>query len=230
MTKLISIIIPTLNEEEYIEECLRHVVQRCSEGPCEIIVAEGGSQDGTQKIAERWGAQVILCEKAQRAYQLNCGAEIARGEILYFLHADALLPPKYDEHIRQSLKVGHDFGIFAYDFYPDNRWLRINASFTRRKYGFSGGGDQSLYMSRSVFESTGGFDDNLEVMEDFEYFHRLRSKFKWEVIQSPLKVSARKYQRNGYLKVQLVNFAAVLAYRMGVPTMKIKRWYCRQLQ
>lgn len=230
MSKLISIIIPTLNEEEYIEACLKHAVQQCAEAYCEIIIADGGSRDRTRKIARQWGSRVIECERAQRAHQLNCGAAEARGEILYFLHADALLPPNYDEYIRRSLDAGHDFGMFAYDFYPDNRWLRINASFTRKKYGFSGGGDQSLYMTRAVFDSTGGFDESLEVMEDFEYFNRLREELKWEVIPSPLRVSARKYQKNGYIKVQLVNLLVVLAYRLGVPTAKIKDWYSRQLQ
>ncbi|NBB89340.1 MAG: glycosyltransferase [Bacteroidetes bacterium] len=226
----ISIIIPCLNEEGFIAKCVSHIFQRYSGPSLEVIIVDGGSQDSTLEICKSFPCQVICTDKKSRAIQMNLGAKKASGNILLFLHADVIVPSSFDAYVCESIEKTDGFGLFAYDFYPSSFWLRKNAWFTRKKWGFSGGGDQGLFLTRELFEKVNGFNEGLAVMEDFDLFDRLKKTgSSWEVIQSPLKVSSRKYQKNSYLKVQLVNFFAVMGYRLGIPTRKIRRWYKEKL-
>jgi glycosyltransferase involved in cell wall biosynthesis len=98
----VSIIIPTLNEEAYLERVLRCL--RCLEpAPLEIIVSDGGSNDNTVKIALAYSVKVIKAEKAGRSLQMNEGASISQGSILCFLHGDTLVPDDLVTIIEQTL-------------------------------------------------------------------------------------------------------------------------------
>lgn len=228
--RLLSIIIPCLNEEEFIRPCLSQVFNARSESELEVILVDGGSRDETVSIAHEFPCRVIRTAHRSRAIQMNTGARQANGGIVFFLHADAIVPNEFDRLIYQSTQQTNGFGLFAYDFYPNSKWLKLNAWFTRKRWGFTGGGDQGLFMSPSLFEEMNGYNEELAVMEDFDLFHRLKaSGAEWEVIQQPLQVSSRKYRNNGYLKVQGINLLAVLAYRSNAPTPKIRAWYERQL-
>jgi len=227
----LSVIIPCLDEERYIEKCLKELTQNQPKQNCEIILVDAGSQDNTLAIAQNFPCQIVQSTKANRGYQMNEGAKVARGKIILFLHADTLVPPTYLSLITDSIRKTEGFGLFAYDFYPSSGFLKVNAWFTRKRWGFTGGGDQALFMVRALFEDIGGYKEELEVMEDFDLFARLKSTgVKWDIIQKPLRVSSRKYQYNGYLKVQLVNAMAVIAFRMGINTSSIRKWYERQLK
>ncbi len=222
----VSIIIPCVNEEDFIGECVSHIFQGCSGTSIEVIIVDGGSQDSTLEICQNLPCQVICTDKKSRAIQMNLGAKKASGNILLFLHADVIVPSSFDAYVRQSIDKTRGFGLFAYEFYPNSFWLRKNAWFTRKKWGFTGGGDQGLFLTRDLFEKVDGYDETLAVMEDFDLFDRLKKTgASWEVIQSPLKVSSRKYVKNSYFTVQFVNFLAVMAYRLGIPTPKIRKWY-----
>jgi len=226
----LSIIIPCLNEEDFIPTCLSHIYQHGNSEELEVILVDAGSADETLRLAEEFPCKIVHSKQKSRAIQMNLGASRAEGTNLFFLHADALVPPQFDNLIFRSLQSDARFGLFAYDFYPDSRWLRLNAWFTRKRWGFTGGGDQGLFMPRSLFQEMGGYDETLAVMEDFDFFKRLKKRYaSWSVIQTPLQVSSRKYQNNSYLKVQLINFLAVLAFRMGASTSRIRCWYERQL-
>jgi rSAM/selenodomain-associated transferase 2 len=229
-TPLLSVVIPLLNEESFIGPCLDRVFRQGSSNQFEVILVDAGSQDQTLKIAEEYPCEIIRNERRNRAVQMNRGARHAQGHTLFFLHADVIVPAAFDRLILTSIEQSTGFGLFPYDFYPSSPLLKINAWFTRKRWGFTGGGDQGLFVRRSLFEKTGGFNEALELMEDFDLFERLKKSGKaWEVLKHPLQVSSRKYRNNGYLKVQLINFMAVCAFRMGLPTADIRHWYERAL-
>ena len=151
----LSIIIPTLNEEETIRPLLKHLRQTAGLPVPEIIVADGGSRDRTVERARREGARILECETSGRALQLNRGAKAASGDILYFLHADSLPPEGFDRFIRRAVKDRADAGCFRLRFDSDHPLLRFYAWFTRFNLDSFRFGDQSLFVTRFCFERTG---------------------------------------------------------------------------
>ncbi len=117
----LSIIIPTLNEELRIAATLKQI----GEG-VEIIVVDGGSTDKTREIAEKLGAKVIISSSKGRAFQMNLGAKIAKGDILLFLHGDTLLPQNYQEQIINTLsQSGIVAGAFELKIDGEEKNLRL---------------------------------------------------------------------------------------------------------
>src|SRR5688572_26928043 len=112
---MISVIIPTLNEAENLPRSIAAV--RSNKIPSEILVVDGGSDDGTREVAAQLSAELILSPVRQRAAQMNLGAQKAEGDVLLFLHADTIIPPSAIEQIQNSLRdprVGG--GAFARQF------------------------------------------------------------------------------------------------------------------
>src|SRR5690242_17441602 len=143
---MISIIIPTYNEEGQIGKTLRHLFS-CPgmEWVTEIIVADGGSVDNTLREAATAGAQGVISPGKGRAMQMNYGAAEATGSILYFLHADSLPPADFIGCILRSIEKGNDGGCFRLRFDCGHRFLRAVAWFTRFNSGLIRFGDQSLF-------------------------------------------------------------------------------------
>ena len=224
--KLITIIIPTLNEEENLSELLPYLKKNMS-ASMEIIVADAyKTDDQTTKICEQNQVKRVVCDKCSRATQMNLGAQEAKGDILYFVHADTRPPASFEQGIRETLSGIYDFGIFSYKFDSDSKLLAINAKFTKRKGIFSGGGDQSIFMRKETFQSLDMFDTNYCIMEDFKLFHKAKTmKMKYRVIPHDVLVSARKYEKNSYLRVNFSNFIAFSMYHLGMKPEKIKKAY-----
>ena len=117
----LSIIIPTFNEELRIAATLKQI----GEG-VEIIVVDGGSTDKTREIAEQLGAKVIISPSKGRAFQMNLGAKIAKGDVLLFLHGDTLLPQNYQEQIIDTLsQSGIVAGAFKLKIDGEEKTLRL---------------------------------------------------------------------------------------------------------
>ena len=102
MTLKISVIIPAIDEARMIGAAIESAVRA---GADEVILADGGSQDGTPEIAKHHGARVLTAAPG-RACQQNAGAQVAAGDVLLFLHADCCLPQAGLAEIRQQLTVG----------------------------------------------------------------------------------------------------------------------------
>ena len=157
----ISIIIPTLNESAHIGGLLTHLNQNAHKrGRLEILVVDGGSSDDTQQIAIAHGARFICADRG-RAVQMNTGAQMAQGSILYFLHADTLPPAQFDQLILNKLSNTCQAGSFRMQFDHNSRFLGLFAWLTRWNFPICRGGDQSLFLTKSLFESSGGFNENL---------------------------------------------------------------------
>lgn len=227
----ISIIIPTWNEEANIEQQLQHLNQLASIHLLEeILVIDGGSSDETVKLAKAMGASVHIAPQKGRAQQMNYGAQIAKGAILYFVHADVQPPISCLEHIRISIQDQKCIGCFAYHFKSSSKLLKMNAFFTQFDWMANGGGDQTLFVLKERFVELGGFDEQLPIMEDFDFVWRAKKKkYTMHLVKKRALVSARKYEQNSYLKVQLVNAITFLAFRWGVSPRKLAKWYRKQL-
>lgn len=181
----------------------------------EIIVADGGSTDQTRRVAEKSGARVLHCGQRKRSHQLNSGAETAAGEILYFLHADSSPPPGFDKMIVQSVSSGYGAGCFRLKFDDSHPLLRFYGWCTRFDFDPFRFGDQTLFITRQLFMEIDGYRDDLIVMEDQEIIHRIRRKTDFRLLKKSVVTSARKYRKNGILRLQFIFGMIVLLYYGG---------------
>ncbi|WP_421879408.1 TIGR04283 family arsenosugar biosynthesis glycosyltransferase [Marinoscillum sp.] len=221
----LSIIIPTLNEADTIGQLLDLLTTHGQRKSFEIIVVDGGSQDGTLELVTSYsGVSLIRTEKASRAHQMNKGAKSAKSDLLYFVHSDVVLPDSFYEDIQLALSSSF-YGGYRYQFDSGTPLLKVNAFFTRFPMMWCRGGDQTLYITRSLFDKLGGFDEYYCVMEDFDLLRRAAQIAKYHIIQKDVIVSARKYHGNGYFKVQLANLNAFRMFNRGEDPQKIRSYY-----
>lgn len=229
----ISIIIPTLNEAATIQDTITRLREAVN---VEVIVADGGSQDETVKIAQHLCQYLapstikIVSTAAGRARQMNAGAALATGDILLFLHADTRLPPKFDSFIRQTLQQqGIIAGAFALQINAQLRGIRLvewginwRSRFLSMPYG-----DQAIFLKASVFTEIGGFP-NFPIMEDFELTLRLRQQGRIAIVPAPILTSGRRWQTLGVWQTTLINQLIIVGYLLGVPPDQLARWYRRK--
>ncbi|MBW2337662.1 MAG: TIGR04283 family arsenosugar biosynthesis glycosyltransferase [Deltaproteobacteria bacterium] len=223
--KRLSIIIPTLNEADVIEETITRLPQ--SE-QVEILVVDGGSSDGTDEMARGLGARVLSAAPS-KAEQMNAGAAEAQGEVLLFLHADTRLPEKFEEKVLTAVaRKGYCAGAFTLGIDSEDWGLRFiervanwRARFFKLPYG-----DQALFVSRQLFHEIGGFAD-YPIMEDFELIRRLKKKSKIAILPESVITSPRRWQNLGVFKTWLLNQIIIGAYFIGIPPHRLDRWYGR---
>lgn len=221
----ISVIIPTFNEAERIGNLIDYLILNKTNSDVEIIVVDGGSDDKTVEIANSKNVKVELVKEKGRANQMNQGAAIANGDVFYFVHADTLPPASYPNCIKESILNGFTSGCCAYKFDSDKILLRVNEQFTKFNGIFTGGGDQTLFVTKAIYNKTKGFNPDFVIMEDFEFYKRLKRISKFKIIQSKATVSARKYEKNSYLRVNLANLAAMILFYLKTNPQKINSIY-----
>ena len=222
----LSIIIPTYNEAENIEKLINHLLKFSDERLVEIIVADGGSTDKTQEICRK--NSIVLAESPQkgRAFQMNFGASFATGNSLFFVHADTFPPKTYLDDLEIALKNSYNLGRYRAKYESKNWLLKLNSFFSRFDIFVGMGGDQTLFITKQLFDECGGFDPQLQIMEEFEFCVRARKlSSRYKIIPKAVLISARKYQKNGWLKVQFANYTIVKMYKNGASQQEMVERY-----
>ncbi len=222
---MISIVIPTFNEAEIIAGLVQYLFANGSKEIKEIIVVDGGSDDKTVELAQSAGAITVIAQSKGRASQMNLGASMATGEILYFIHADTKPPSSFIQDINDAIANGFTVGRYRTQF-DSNKWvLKLNAYFTRFDLFMCYGGDQTLFIQQQLFASIGGFNTSFSIMEDYEIVERAKKLGRYKIFKKGALVSARKYELNSWLTVQKANYTIVKMYQKGAPQQEMTRAY-----
>jgi len=221
----ISVIIPTFNEAAIIGKLINHLWEVQTGVVSEIIVSDGGSDDGTKEKATGAGAVFLQCPENGRGAQLNHGAAKATGDILYFLHADAFPPKFYDQDILECVANGYGFGNFRQHIQAKNPLVKINSWASRFDRLISSGGDQSLFITSELFRKLEGYRSDFQLMEDYDLFFRAKHEARGRKISRSLQVEDRKYAYNSFLKVNICNGVVFSLYQLGVHPNLLKPLY-----
>ena len=224
---IISIIIPVLNEAKIIQSILNELQQHSQ---VEVIVVDGGSQDNTIAMARQTGVKVISVFQKGRAAQMNAGVNIARGDILLFLHADTKLPSNFVELVVKTLEpasvVAGAFELAIDGEAKSLRWIELLVKMRSRLFSLPYG-DQAIFISKRAFVNSGGFAD-LPIMEDFEFIERIRKRGEIAIAPAVVVTSGRRWQKLGVWKTTLINQAIIAGYYLGISATKLSNFYRNQ--
>ena len=221
----LSVVIPALDEAPCLARLLPELPRVCPDA--EIIVADGGSRDGTADVARsRAGVQLVEGPRG-RARQMNAGARRASGDVLLFLHADTRLPDGAAGAIAAALAdPGVVGGRFDVRFDSGRRLLAIVAWFMNARSRATSicTGDQAIFARRADFEAVGGYPD-IPLMEDIELSRRLKARGRLAALRARVTTSARKWEREGPLRTIGLMWALRLLHFCGVAPERLHRWY-----
>lgn len=198
MSPLISIIIPARNDAVALQRTLEHLQQLTGIAGVEILVAGSGDLRSTERaVASR--ARLIWPAHSSRSALMNSAADIASGDILFFLHADSLPPRDALARIQSLLEDPKILGgAFEHRFLETSWSLRVISWINRRRYRLTRNyyGDQGIFVRASVFRNLGGYRD-LGLMEDLDLSQRLKRSGRTALIRRPLVTSGRRFLDRG---------------------------------
>ncbi|MEM7006087.1 MAG: TIGR04283 family arsenosugar biosynthesis glycosyltransferase [Pseudomonadota bacterium] len=237
----LSIIIPTLNEEDAVQATLDHL-KTLQPAPYEVILVDGGSIDKTLSIADEADVLVLKSQVTGRAAQMNVGAVIATGDLLCFLHADTEVPADFVT-LAESTLANRDTALAGFVSIMRGeklRWFTTAHNFLKTWYApflfrpitfFRGGrllfGDQVMICRRSDFKTIGGFDENQLIMEEADLCLRMVRAGLGRVRQINRKVwsSDRRVAKWGPVKANLTYLKVGILWGIGWPSHRLVRHY-----
>jgi rSAM/selenodomain-associated transferase 2 len=220
-----SIVVPVYNEAPLIRLFLQRLRERAPDA--EIIVADGGSSDGTPDFAAGLCTQIVVSER-NRAAQMNMGARAATGDVLWFVHVDAEVPQGCLAEITRILDDKTVAGGYFRIRLPRSMVYRLTDSFAH----YAGillrmrCGDHGIFCRRTVYVDVGGFP-NVPLMEDVEFFRQLRHCGRVVYSEKRIVVSPRRYEAIGRARLTLAYGFIALLYVCGAPLSILARIYQR---
>jgi rSAM/selenodomain-associated transferase 2 len=226
----LSIIIPTLNEESFLEKnlsLLSYQLSAISYQSFEIIIADGGSKDKTVELARRFTDKVCI-SAAGRGTQMNEGASHSTGDWLLFLHADSLIS---ESGIQRMLEIMNSEqrvigGAFRLKIDSDKIPYKVISSVANIRSRILGiaYGDQGIFVRKNIFYAIGGYSD-MPIMEDVDFVKRLKENGKFIILDEHIATSSRRWEREGILYTTIRNWILISLYMMGVSPNRLKGWY-----
>lgn len=226
----ISVIIPALNEAAEIGGAIGGAIESAAgEGggeTVEVIVSDGGSNDGTLEAAKGMGARVVEGPPG-RGLQMDRASRVASGEVLLFLHADTRLPRGWHEAVRGCLEdknvVG---GAFTLAIDSPKKWFRMVEWVVRARTNLFGlmYGDQAIFARREVYEKLGGYR-GLPLMEDVDFIRRLAGEGNVVCLGQHVVASVRRWAERGALSAGVKNWFFLALYFTGVSPKRLYKWY-----
>lgn len=222
MSPSASFVIPALNEESLIADLLLYL--RKSYPDCELIVVDGGSEDDTVVRALPL-CDELLVGKRGRALQMNLGAQVARSDYLFFLHADSR-PTVVAADLRACMARQPRWGFSRVRLSGKGWLLRVIEWFMNRRSALTGvaTGDQMLFLHRELFEQSGGFDA-IPLMEDVAYCKRLRRICRPLLLPGVVLASSRRWEQQGVVRTMCRMWLLRLGYFLGVSPRVLWRHY-----
>jgi glycosyltransferase involved in cell wall biosynthesis len=244
----VSVVIPVLNERASLPATIAAL--RASRGIAEIIVADGGSTDGTVAWLQAQPDIVLVRSIRGKGPQINVGAaaafvpgdsdisETSAAETsaasgpcdhaLLFLHADCLISQPAIDALHAALAdpqlAGGAFYVRFAESHPRSLRLVAWGINVRARFRNSATGDQGIFIRRDIFESIGGAPE-WPLFEDVELVRRIQEAGKFVVLKTPLTVSGRRYIEHGVLRTALLIYSLRFAYWLGVPPQRLKNWF-----
>ena len=217
--------VPTLEEAAGIATALAALDPLRARGH-EVVVADGGSTDGTPELAAPGGDRIVAAQRG-RARQMNAGAAVATGDVLLFLHADTLLPNDADALVNEALgETGSGWGHFSVRLsgtQPAFRVIERMITFRSRLTGIATG-DQAIFATRDLFDAAGGFSD-LPLLEDVDLCRRLKHVSRPVRPRAPVTTSSRRWEAGGIARTVWLMWWLRGAYALGVGPDRLARHY-----
>lgn len=219
----LSIIIPALDEAAGIKGALEALAPLRARGH-EVIVADGGSGDGTCGLAAALADRVVAAPRG-RARQMNAGAAAASGGALLFLHADTRLPAGADELILHALEKNR-WGRFDVAIEGRSALLPVIAFFMNRRSRLTGvaTGDQAIFVRRDAFP---GFPE-IALMEDVAFSKAMKRRAPPACLCAKATTSGRRWERNGVVRTVILMWRLRLAYFLGASPDELARQYANE--
>jgi len=202
---MISIIIPTLNEEKYLPLLLESIRTQTYQN-FEVIVSDAGSKDKTKEIAEKWGCKVI--KGGSPSAGRNNGAKIAKGSILMFLDSDVVLPKEFLEEAliefkKKKLDIAGCYVQPLSDKDVDNLLFDLaNTYFKVAQFILPQAAGHCIISKKKIHQEIGGFNENIKVAEDFDYTKRAAKIGKFRYLENTkVPVSMRRLDKEGRMNM-----------------------------
>ena len=225
----LSIIVPVLNEALLIEPALEKLQFLRNRG-VEIIVVDGGSEDGTDRLARPFADTVISVDKSEqshRAKQMNLGAMHATGRVLLFLHVDTQLPQQAYQQILSAIELPRVWGRFDINLSGQHFMFRIIETLMNLRSSLTGvaTGDQGIFVAKDAFIKVNGFAD-IPLMEDVEISKKLRKLSFPVCLKQRATTSSRRWEKKGVVKTILQMWWLRALYFIGAhPRVLAKQYY-----
>lgn len=224
MKPALSIVMPALNEAAGIVGTLQ-ALQPLRQRRVEIVLADGGSTDGTPQLAGPL-ADVVIEAPRGRAAQMNAGAAAARGGVLLFVHADTRLPAGAEASVLGAVATGACWGRFDVCIEGRPRMLRVVAALMNRRSRWTGiaTGDQAIFVTREAFTRVGGFPQQ-PLMEDIELSRRLKRLARPACLRERVVTSGRRWEQRGVWRTIVLMWRLRWRYWRGEPASSLAEAY-----
>jgi rSAM/selenodomain-associated transferase 2 len=224
MKPALSIVMPALNEAAGIEATLKALQPLRARG-VELVLADGGSSDGTAQRAAPW-VDALATSARGRAVQMNAGAALARADTLLFLHADTRLPPLADALVLQACAGGACWGRFDVRIEGRPVMLRVVAALMNLRSRASGiaTGDQAIFVTRAAYDRVGGFPVQ-PLMEDIEISRRLKRLGRPACLRARVCTSGRRWEQRGVWRTIVLMWRLRWRYWRGESAARLAQAY-----